>query len=292
MKVLCFAEHDLILKLRGKDLPVKDSWIQGGKADPYLLFFKNSCNIDSLVVPKSGEYMGQVDDKLYRCVYNGKKQYQQNTLDPVWPEITLNVHDLCDGGNIHKPFLINVWDYDFECPNDDFMGFCVLSIFDLIKAYLRKEGIPLQPGTAGHKWGGSLFVDKIKLCPWISTKNNSILHLIAEKADMDALKLLLDWNADVNALNGVTLSPPPAYSPTLLGLCLRAESYTRVGEGAGAAVIKPRACHGESHTRIKPRECKKRGRREVSGEVKDGERAGRRGREVFWERDWERGRLR
>jgi hypothetical protein len=43
------------------------------------------------------------------------------------------------------------------------MGYCVLSIFDLIKANLLKEGIPLQPGKAGHKWGGFLFVDEIKL---------------------------------------------------------------------------------------------------------------------------------
>ncbi len=209
MKDLCFAEHDLILKLRGKDLPVKDSWLQGGKADPYLIFLKNRSKVDSLVVPKSGEYMGQVDDKIYHCVHDGKKQYQRNTLDPVWPEMTMKVQDLCDDGNIYKPLLINVWDYDFECPNDDFMGFCVLSIFDMIKAYLRQEEIPLQPGMAGHKWGGNLFVDEIKLCPQIPlTTNNSIVHLIAEKGDMHALQLLLDWNADVNAYNGVTLPRP------------------------------------------------------------------------------------
>jgi hypothetical protein len=206
MNDLCFSEYELILKLRGKDLPVKDSLIQGGKADPYVLFFKNRNSSSPLVVPKSGEYMGEVNDKVYQCVHDGKKQYQRNTLDPVWPEITKNVRDLCDDGNIHKPFLINIWDYDFQCPNDDFMGFCVLSIFDLIKANLRREGIPLQPGKAGHKWGGVIFVDEIKLSQQRpSTVNNSILHLIAEIGDIHALHLLLEWKADVNVSNGVML---------------------------------------------------------------------------------------
>ena len=234
MAQLCLAEYDLILKLRGADFPVKDSWMQGGKADPYLIFLKNRNSGDSLVVPKSGEYMGEVDDQLYLCVHDGKKQFQRNTLDPVWPPVTINARDLCDGGNVYKPFIINFWDYDFECPNDDFMGYCVLSIFDLIKANLRKEGIPLQPGKAGHKWGGFLFVDEIKLCNRLeinyqkpcktnnslfpimscirpsmpedetpSTTNNSFLHLIAENGDMEAVLLLLEWNADINALNMV-----------------------------------------------------------------------------------------
>ncbi len=97
--------------------------------------------------------MEEVDDQVYHCVHNGKDQYQKNTLDPVWPEITKEVRDLCDGGDVCKSFLINVQDYDFECPKDDFLGFCVASIIDLIKANLRKEGISLQPGKAGHKWG-------------------------------------------------------------------------------------------------------------------------------------------
>ncbi len=57
-------------------------------------------------------------------MHDGKFQYQSNTLNPVWPEMRIQVLDLCNDGNLHKPFLINVWDYDFECPNDDFMGFC------------------------------------------------------------------------------------------------------------------------------------------------------------------------
>jgi hypothetical protein len=202
----CFAEYELILKLRGKDLPIKDSWIQGGKADPYLVFLKNRESMSPLVVPKSGEYMGEVDDKIYRCVYDGKKDHQRNTLDPVWPEMTQHVQGLSDNGNLCNPFLINVWDYDFECPNDDFMGFCFVSIFDLIKANLHKEGIRLQPGKDGHKWGGFLFVDEIKFRDQhekTSTKNNSILHLAAERCNIQAVRQLLEWKADVNALNGV-----------------------------------------------------------------------------------------
>ena len=194
-RILCLEEQNLVLKLRGKDLPVQDSWMQGGKADPYLSILKNRSSNAPLVVPKSGEYMGEVDDKNHLCVHYGKKQAQQNTLDPVWPELTIPVRSLCDNGNVYNPFLINIWDYDFECPNDDFMGFCVLTIFDLIKANLRQEGIPLQPGKAGHKWGGFLFVDEIKLHHQYSTwsrtdsiNNNSFLNLIVQKGDIQAVR--------------------------------------------------------------------------------------------------------
>jgi hypothetical protein len=194
---------DLLLSLRGKDFPVKDSWIQGGKADPYLVFYK-SREATSLVVPKSGEYMGEVDEKVYQCIFDGKKQFQKNTLDPIWPELSLPARDLCDGGKLNFPFLINIWDYDLECPNDDFMGFCVVSILDLIKANLLKEGIPLQPGKAGHKWGGFLFVDEIKIFEKDKSPGaNSFLHILAEGGDIQSVLLLLDWKADVSALNEV-----------------------------------------------------------------------------------------
>ncbi len=187
---LCFNDHVLSLKLRGKDLPVKDSWMQGGKADPYLCLVRKSGSVASLVVPKSGEYMGELDDRIYSLVHNGRKEAQQNTLDPVWPEVKLNARDLSHLGHLYNPFLINIWDYDFECPNDDFMGFCVVSIFDLIKAKFLQEGIPLQPGKAGHKWGGFLFVDEIKLCEFANCypqpPPRSILHLVAEKGDVQA----------------------------------------------------------------------------------------------------------
>jgi hypothetical protein len=202
----CFAdsisEFDyLVLNLRGVDLPVKDSWIQGGKADPYLMFYKNSKN-SAFQAPNVGEYMGEVDDKNCLCVHNGKDQYQSNTLDPVWPEMRIQVRDLCDGGNLRKPFLINVWDYDFECPNDDFMGFCVVSILDLIKGHVRMEAIPLQPGKAGHKWGGNLFVDRIRIKCHQCAQNDlmSIVQVVANSGNIPAVCQLLEWNADINTI--------------------------------------------------------------------------------------------
>ena len=196
-------DGDLLLKLRGKDLPVKDTWIQGGKADPYLIFLKNHTG-RPLIIPKSGEYMGEFNERIYLCVHDGKKQFQKNTLDPIWPEVSKPALELSDGGVFDSPFIINIWDYDFECPNDDFMGFCVVSILDLIKANLLQEGIPLEPGKAGHKWGGFLFVDEIKMCRkgnWLS--ENSFLHLAAEQGAIQAMCKLLEWKADVNAVDEV-----------------------------------------------------------------------------------------
>ena len=82
-------------------------------------------------------------------------------------------------------------------------------MLDLIKANIRQEGIPLQPGKDGHKRGAFLFVDKIKLhreTP--STTNNSILHSVAENGSVQAVCQLLEWNADINALNLVLSSQP------------------------------------------------------------------------------------
>ena len=53
--------------------------------------------------------------------------------------MTKHARDLSESGNLCNPFLINVWDHDFECLNDDFMGFCVVSMIDLIKANLTEK---------------------------------------------------------------------------------------------------------------------------------------------------------
>ncbi len=67
--MLC-TEHsefdDLVLNLRGIDLPVKDSWLQDGNADPYLMFYKN-CKNSAFQAPNVGEYMAKSMSKKSLC---------------------------------------------------------------------------------------------------------------------------------------------------------------------------------------------------------------------------------
>ncbi len=78
-----------------------------------------------------------------------------------------------------------MWDYDTGCLNNDFMGYALISIYEMIEKYLKKESIPLLPGKPGHKWGGELFVDDIEVADkestyykvvisWIRTQNTRI----------------------------------------------------------------------------------------------------------------------
>jgi hypothetical protein len=90
--------YDIHINLRGEDLPIKDSWIPGGKADPYVVLRrghgivvsgKSSCLSASIsgefTLPVPGEYMG--DNNESNWVFNGKKDYQKNNLNPEWPMI-------------------------------------------------------------------------------------------------------------------------------------------------------------------------------------------------------------
>jgi hypothetical protein len=193
---MILEEYDVHIKLRGEDLPIKDSWLQGGKADPYVVLRKGhgfvpygksmERKMKEFKAPEPGVYMGK--ENQFAWVYNGKEHFQKNNLDPKWPVIVVPLIKLCDGCKITKTIVIDIWDYDFECP-DDFMGFCVLSIFDLFVSFLEKRAIPLQPGKKGHKCGGRLFVDDIELD---SKKGDSdpitphtLMHLMAAKGDAE-----------------------------------------------------------------------------------------------------------
>ena len=96
--------------------------------------------------------MGEENSEFW--VYDGKANHQKNTLEPDWPEIVVPLDRLCDDSDLTKPIVIDIWDYDFECPHDDFMGFVMLPIVDLFVSRLKNHPIPLQPGQAGHSWGG------------------------------------------------------------------------------------------------------------------------------------------
>ena len=71
---------------------------------------------------------------------------------------------LCDDGDLRNRILIDFWDYDWDKSND-FMGYIIISVYELFEKCARKEGIPLLPGKPGHKWGGHLHVDHIELVP-------------------------------------------------------------------------------------------------------------------------------
>ena len=219
---------DLYLKLRGENLPVKDSWLQGGKADPYVVLRKGhgmvyekkkSCFGDTkqqipYVAPVIGEYMGDENEAIW--VYNGKNNHQRNTLNPDWPNIVVALNDLCDGprGHLMQPVVVDIWDYDFECPHDDFMGFCLPSIFDLFVARLRNTPIPLLPGKAGHSWGGHLIVEDIQVRP-IGTHDHidsrTILHYVCAEGDVGLAQILLGLNSEPNPVHeqtAVTMATP------------------------------------------------------------------------------------
>jgi hypothetical protein len=214
-------EYDVHVKLRGEDLPIKDSWIQGGKADPYVVLRKghglvpsrkskgsSALTMREFQAPEPGEYMGEENQATW--VYNGKEQFQKNNLNPKWPIIIVPLIKLCDGCEITKNIVIDIWDYDFECP-DDFMGFCMLSIFDLFICFLENRAIPLQPGKKGHKWGGRLFVDSIELDPQSRDSDSSdpitaitLLHHMAAKGDSERLLRLI----------GLQIVPNPVFACT------------------------------------------------------------------------------
>jgi hypothetical protein len=200
--------YDVHIQLRGENLPIKDSWIQGGKADPYVVLRKGHGEVrlgqssclsaviwEQIEVPKPGEYMGEENTASW--VYNGKNQYQKNTLDPKWPTIIVPLYNLCDNCDFTKPIVIDIWDYDFECPHDDFMGFCHISIYEIFIAFLEKKTIPLQPGKEGHKWGGNLIVEGIELIPRGNDSKldpispHMILHLVCSSGDADKTQCLL-----------------------------------------------------------------------------------------------------
>ncbi len=240
------SQYEVHIKLRGEDLPIKDSWIQGGKADPYVVLRKghgtvqigksscvSACKLVEFKVPEPGEYMG--DDNETNWVYNGKKYYQKNNLNPEWPTIVAPLRNLCDSCDITKPIVIDIWDYDFECPNDDFMGFCMMSIFDLFASCLRKCAIPLQPGKAGHTWSGRLFVDDIQLCPTDPKLDpinlNTLLHLMSAKGDLDKASFLIAFQSVSNPVLATTLkTKSTALHFAILGL--------GAPEGGNAEVVR------------------------------------------------------
>jgi hypothetical protein len=211
-------DYDVHIKLRGEDLPIKDSWIQGGKADPYVVLRKghgfvpcgkskggSARKLMEFKLPEPGVYMGEENYSTW--VYNGKEHYQKNNLNPKWPLIVVPLIELCDGCDITKQIVIDIWDYDFEC-SDDFMGFLVLSIFELFVFCLQNRAIPLQPGKKGHKWGGRLFVDEIELDPKSGDSDpittHTLLHLMASKGDVERVLLLI----------GLQIQPNPVYART------------------------------------------------------------------------------
>jgi hypothetical protein len=105
------------------------------------------------------------------------------------PTVIVPLSKLCEGYDVTKSVVVEIWDYDFECPHDFFMGFCYVSIYDMFVACLRKSPISLQPGQAGHPWSGNLFAERIptegndfNLDP-IST--STILHLSCAIGDVD-----------------------------------------------------------------------------------------------------------
>ncbi len=121
---LC-TNHSLLFKLKGKDLPVKDNFLQGwdlflvfkfdsssciitchtgGKADPFIQIHKahglvqgSSASSAEFVAPVPNKYMGKSKTESVP-LYNGERDHCPNTLDPVFK--TVEISDLSRHKNI------------------------------------------------------------------------------------------------------------------------------------------------------------------------------------------------
>jgi hypothetical protein len=160
------------LKLRGNDLPVKDSGLLGGKSDPFFEIRP------AFGAPGGITYVSPNKDSrgndLPKRSYEGKHQTRPfvksevvlNQLNPSWKTILIELNELIlnnDGGftiDLSKKVLIDVWDWDRggDC---DFMCYCEVSLLELIDAVKSKAPLPLLPPPEGHEQNvGRLYVDR------------------------------------------------------------------------------------------------------------------------------------
>jgi hypothetical protein len=95
-------------------LPIKDSWIRGGKADPYVVLRKGHGEVllESRRASDSSRFQSPENTWAKKTVqntaswvYNGKNQYEKNALDPKWPTIIvpLGQQPACDYCDFTKP---------------------------------------------------------------------------------------------------------------------------------------------------------------------------------------------
>jgi len=86
----------------------------------------------------------------------------------------------------------------------------MLPIVDLFVSRLKNHPIPLQPGQAGHSWGGQLIIEDIEVLPEKETSQldpitlNTILHYICAKGDVERTRLIL----------GIGYQPNPVHEKT------------------------------------------------------------------------------
>jgi hypothetical protein len=100
------SKQSVQIQFEAKNLARKDFL---GSSDPYLTLSKE--NIDGSLTQ----------------VY--KSEVIQNTLDPIWPQFSLRVEDLCDS-DYHKLLKIECFDWDRHT-NDDFIGSVTTSLQNL-----------------------------------------------------------------------------------------------------------------------------------------------------------------
>jgi len=79
----------------------------------------------------------------------------KNNLNPYWPDRTVGFWELC-GGDIARPILIQVWDYD-TFKSSDYLGQCLITASHILKAHDRWVKIPLT-NLKGNKPRGYFYI--------------------------------------------------------------------------------------------------------------------------------------
>jgi hypothetical protein len=103
----------LVLKMRGSNFPVKDSGIEGNKADPFYTLRSQYV----LQAPHQGEH------KNNPYVYKSKKVRQD--LNPRWKSIAIDLETLCNM-DMNRKLLVDIYDWD-RYSEPDFMSYVELS---------------------------------------------------------------------------------------------------------------------------------------------------------------------
>jgi hypothetical protein len=112
----------LLLKLRGSNFPVKDSGIEGTKADPFFQIRSNY----ALGTPHAGEHTTEY-------AYKSKKVLQD--LNPKFKTIAIDLQSLVNM-NMQQKLLFDFYDWDrFSSP--DFMSYIELTPQQLLERQRR-----------------------------------------------------------------------------------------------------------------------------------------------------------
>jgi Copine/C2 domain len=195
----------LHLNLRGINLKNVDGVF--GKSDP---FFEISAKVNA------------AGGLTWHPVY--RSQHILNDLNPKWPDFTVEVARLCDNGDLNKPVLVEVWDWDKKGKHTN-MGKFETSVNGLLAARVSGGDGPARSVDASKGFSlikkgkefGKIVVTTARLegfsaasAQAAATASSSILPQSAPPAAMDAAMDSSSLPSFSEALD----RPPPSFQTT------------------------------------------------------------------------------